>query len=63
MRDTEREAETQAERGEAGSREPHVELNPGTPGSHPGPKADTQLLRHPGVPFQVSLMHSQIWSY
>ena len=37
MRDTEREAETQAE-GEAGScGEPNVGLNPGIPGSHPGP--------------------------
>ena len=31
-------------------REPDVGLNPGTPGSHPEPKADTQLLSHPGVP-------------
>ena len=40
MRDTEREreAEIQAE-GEAGStREPNVGLDPGSPGSHPGPK-------------------------
>ena len=36
MRDTEREAETQAER-EAGScGEPDVGLDPGSPGSHPG---------------------------
>ena len=40
MRDTESEAETQAE-GEAGSsREPDVGLDPGTPGSLPEPKAD-----------------------
>ena len=25
-------------------------LNPGTPGSRPGPKADAQPLSHPGVP-------------
>ena len=37
MRDTEREAETQAE-GEAGSMQ-DVGLDPGTPGSPPGPKA------------------------
>ena len=50
MRDTEREAETQAE-GEAGScREPDVELNPRTPGSRPELKADTQSLSHSGVP-------------
>ena len=47
----EREAETQAE-GEAGSmhREPYVGLDPGSPGSHPGPKAGAKLLRHPGIP-------------
>ena len=49
MRDTEREreAETQAE-GEAGSMQRG--LDPGTPGSNPGPKADTQPLSHPGAP-------------
>ena len=47
----EREAETQAE-GEAGSmhREPDVGLDPGSPGSHPGPKAGAKPLRHPGIP-------------
>ena len=39
MRDTERETDTQAER-EAGSGEPDVGLDSGTPGSRPGPKAD-----------------------
>ena len=34
-REREKEAKTQAE-GEAGSREPDVGLDPGTPGSHPG---------------------------
>ena len=49
-REREREAETQAE-GEAGSmhREPHVGLDPGSPGSHPGPKAGAKPLRHPGI--------------
>ena len=46
MRDTEKEAETQAE-GEAGSmQEPDVGLDPGTPGSGPRPKAGS----HPGIP-------------
>ena len=57
MRDTQREAETQAE-GEAGmhdvgltrSREPDVGPNPGTPGSCPGPKAVAKPLSHPGIP-------------
>ena len=49
MRDTQREAETQAE-GEAGSRgEPDVGLDPRTPGSRPEPKADAQPLSHPGI--------------
>ena len=35
--------------------EPDVGLNPGTPGSRPGPKAGAQLLSHPTVPtFLVS---------
>ena len=47
----EREAETQAE-GEAGSmhQEPDVGLDPGSPGSRPGPKAGAKPLRHPGIP-------------
>ena len=47
----EREAETQAE-GEAGSmhREPDVGIDPGSPGSRPGPKAGAKPLRHPGIP-------------
>ena len=50
MSDPEREAETQAE-GEAGScGEPNAGLDPGTPGSRPGPKAEAQLLSHPGAP-------------
>ena len=47
----EREAEAQAE-GEAGSmhQEPDVGFDPGSPGSHPGPKAGAKPLRHPGIP-------------
>ena len=54
MRDTERERETEAEiqaKGQkAPCREPNVELDPGTPGSCPGLKADAQPLSHPGIP-------------
>ena len=51
QREREREAETRAE-GEAGSmhREPDVGLDPGSPGSRPGPKAGAKPLRHPGIP-------------
>ena len=47
MRDTQREAETQAE-GEAGSmdREPDVGFDPGSP----GPKAGAKPLCDPGIP-------------
>ena len=38
MRDTHREAETQAEGEQAPCREPDVGLDPGSPGSHAGPK-------------------------
>lgn len=42
---------TQAE-GEEGSmhREPVVGLDPGSPGSHPGPKASAKPLCYPGIP-------------
>ena len=47
----EREAETQAEEREkrAPRREPDVGLDLGTPRLHPGPKAGTKLLSHPGI--------------
>ena len=50
MRDTER-AETQEG---LSCGEPDVGLDPGTPGSRPEPKADTQPLSHPGVPDVIS---------
>ena len=54
MRD--REAETQAE-GKAGPmQEPDVGLNPRTPGSRPGQKADAQSLSHPGVPNKTFIL-------
>ena len=48
---TEREREREAER-EAGSmhREPDVGLDPGSPGSRPGPRAGAKPLRHAGIP-------------
>ena len=49
----EREAETQSE-GEAGPcREPDAGLDPGTPGSRPGLKADAQPLSPPGIPLNI----------
>ena len=43
MKNTEREAETQARDKQAPCREPNMGLNPRSPGSHPGLKA---VLNH-----------------
>ena len=53
MTDTERERQRQRHRQrekQAPCREPNVGLNPGTPGSRPGPKAGAKPLGHPGYP-------------
>ena len=51
MRDTQRSRGRNKGRGrEAPQRDANMGLNPGIPGSHPEPKADAQLLSHPGVP-------------
>ena len=58
MRDRERERERQRHRRrekQAPCREPDVGLDPGTPGSHPGPKAGAKLLSYPGIPIFASL--------
>ena len=61
-RGREREAETQAE-GEAGSmhREPDVGLDPGSPGSCPGPKAGDKPLRDPRTTLIVSILGFRIF--
>ena len=45
----ERERHRQREK-QAPYKEPNVGLDPGTPGSHPGPKAGAKQLSHPGTP-------------
>ena len=51
MSDTEIERQKHREREKhAPCREPDVGLNPGTPGSQPGPKAGAKPLSHPGIP-------------
>ena len=66
MRDTEREREVQRHRQwekQAPHREPNVGLNPGSPGSHPGPKADAKLLSHPGIPQRrEDLKQTLLWA-
>ena len=55
MRDTQREREERErqrhrqKKKQAPCREPDVGLNPRTPRSCPGRKADTQPLSHPGI--------------
>ena len=54
MRDTERKRDRERQRHrqrekQAPCREPDVGLDPGTPGSCPEPKTDTQPLSHPGT--------------
>ena len=41
---------------QAPHREPDVGLDPGTPGSHPEPKAGAKLLSHPGIPKKLQLL-------
>ena len=51
MRDTERKRQRHRQREKQDPhREPNAGFNPGTLGSRPEPKADTQPLSHPGVP-------------
>ena len=56
------EAETQEE-GETGS-VPGAQcgLDPGTPGSRPGPKAGAKLLSHPGIPEQLDSLRKTVSS-
>ena len=50
-RQREREEQRHRQREKQGPRrEPDTGLNPGTPGSHPGQKADAKPLSHPGIP-------------
>ena len=55
IRDRQRERERQRREKQAPCREPDAALDPRTPGSSPGPKADAQPLSHPGIPKIVFL--------
>ena len=50
MIDIDIERERQRHRQREKQAEPDVELDPGTPGSHPRPKAGAKPLSHPGIP-------------
>ena len=49
QKDRERQRHRQREK-QAPCRKPDLGLNPGSPGSHPGPKAGAKPLRHSGIP-------------
>ena len=62
MIDTERERQRHRQREKQApcTREPNVGFNPGSPGSHPGPKAGTKPLCHPGIPLVPSFSKGKI---
>ena len=53
MRDIERGRKRHREEKQAPCKKPDAGLDPGTLGSRPEPKADTQPPSHPGVPNKV----------
>ena len=58
MRDTHRERGRDRQREkQAPCREPDAGFDPGTLGSHTGPKADARLLSYPGIPKHILLGH------
>ena len=59
-RERQRQTHRQREK-QAPYREPDVGLDPESPGSHPGPKADTQLLSHPGIPPRIGFLLKAGW--
>ena len=60
MRDTQKEKQRHRQREkQAPCGDPHVGLDPGTPGSYPGLKGGAQLLSHPGVPCLVCFQDSR----
>ena len=64
MRDTERERERQRHRQrerQAPCKDSDVGLDPETPGSHSGLKADAQPVSHPGVPPCPTLNQIHYW--
>ena len=68
-RHTERERQRHRQReNQAPGREPNMGLDPRSPGSYLGPKAGTQPLSHPGIPFLffkvliLQNLKSPVWS-
>ena len=61
-RERERQRHKQREK-QAPCREPHVGLDPGSPGSRPGPKASAKLLSHPGIPSYSCFLNKVVTFY
>ena len=59
-RERERQRHRQREK-QASCREPDMRLDPGSLESHPEPKADAQLLSHPGIPKWCTLKWLILW--
>ena len=53
-REKERERQRHRRKKQASCQEPDEGLDPGTPGSCPGPKAGAEPLSHPGIPKLIS---------
>ena len=51
----ERERERDSQRDAGSMQKPDVGLDPGTPGSCPGPEAGAKLLSHPRIPLSLAL--------
>ena len=64
MRDTKKERGQRHRQREkqAPCRELDAGLDPGSPGSHPGPKADAKPLSHPGIPLKSSFLNKFLWT-
>ena len=61
MKDTKRERQRHRQREkQAAYGESDAGLHPRTPGSHPEPKADAQLLSHPGVPKDFKYLFERV---
>ena len=60
MRDTQKQRHRQREK-QAPCGGPDAGLDPGSLGSRPEPKADAQLLSHPGVPLMI-FFHQLSWN-
>ena len=62
MRERERQRHRQRKK-QAPCREPDMGLDPRFPVSHPGPKAGTKPLSHPGIPIILEFLKKNLFIY